>query len=325
MTHESHEAFAAFVGIDWADTTHDVCLQAAGSEKRESFMLAHTPETIDAWVSTLRTRFNGYPIAICLELNTGPLVSALRKYDFLVFFPINPIPLARYREAFTPSRAKDDPTDAELQLALLLTHRHKLQPLQPQSPARRALAPRGGAVRRVVGDTVRRTNRLTRTLQNSFPHVRHWFQEKDTLVFCDFLSRWPTRKAAQRACRSTLETFCRDHHGRSTDVIDKRIRALKAATPLTTDAGVIAPHALLVQTLVSQLRVTWHAIWARVYSQQQRDKGKAHQAAVRTLAFTWIRILSRCWQNRVPYDESTYLNALNRRGSSLIQNLAKAS
>jgi hypothetical protein len=46
---------------------------------------------------------------------------------------------------------------------------------------------------------------------------------------------------------------------------------------------------------------------------------------VRALAFKWIRILYRCWQERLPYDESTYLQALQRRGSSLIQNLAKAS
>jgi transposase len=34
-----------------------------------------------------------------------------------------------------------------------------------------------------------------------------------------------------------------------------------------------------------------HSFWAQVYDQQQRDKGKAHQAAVRALAFTWSRIL----------------------------------
>ena len=68
-----------------------------------------------------------------------------------------------------------------------------------------------------------------------------------------------------------------------------------------------------------------HAFWAQVYSQQQRDKGKAHQAAVRALAFKWSRILSRCWQERTPYDESVSLQALHRRGSSLLHNLAKAS
>src|SRR5207245_5715720 len=68
---------------------------------------------------------------------------------------------------------------------------------------------------------------------------------------------------------------------------------------------------------------TRHSFWAQVYYQQQRDKGKAHQAAVRALAFKWIRILYRCWQDRTLYNESVYLQALNSRGSSLIQNLVK--
>jgi hypothetical protein len=58
MTHVSHEAFAAFVGIDWADAKHDGCLQPAASAQRECFQLVHTPEAIDAWVTTLRTRFH---------------------------------------------------------------------------------------------------------------------------------------------------------------------------------------------------------------------------------------------------------------------------
>jgi transposase len=68
-----------------------------------------------------------------------------------------------------------------------------------------------------------------------------------------------------------------------------------------------------------------HAFWAQVYDQQPRDKGKAHQAAVRALAVKWIRILYRGWQERTPDDEAISLQALTRRGSSLIQNLAKAS
>jgi hypothetical protein len=66
-----------------------------------------------------------------------------------------------------------------------------------------------------------------------------------------------------------------------------------------------------------------HAFWAQLYYQQQRDQGTAHQAAVRALAFKWIRILYRCWQDRTLDDESTYLQALTQRGSSLMHNLAK--
>jgi len=63
----------------------------------------------------------------------------------------------------------------------------------------------------------------------------------------------------------------------------------------------------------------WHSFWAQVSYQQHRAKGTTHQAAVRALAFTWRRILYRCWQERTPYDASVYLQALKRRGSALIQ------
>ena len=79
MQSQVPEAFAAFVGLDWADAKHDICLQVAGSTHREFLRLAHRPEVIDAWVCTLRTRFNGQPIAVCLELNKGPIVSALQN------------------------------------------------------------------------------------------------------------------------------------------------------------------------------------------------------------------------------------------------------
>jgi transposase len=421
VTHLPEAEFAAFIGIDWADATHDVCLQAVGSDTREFNRLEHKPEAIDAWAQAVQQRFAGRPVAVCLELNKGPLVYALRQYAFLILFPVNPVTLAKYREAFTPSHAKDDPTDAELQLELLLKHRDKLKPLKPQSPAMRALDQLVEHRRRLVGDKVRLTNRLTNALKNYFPHVLQWFHDKDTTIFCDFLTQWPTLKAAQLACRATLERFFRAHHMRYADVIDQRIQAIKSATPLTTDEGVIAPTALLVQALVSQLRVTlqaidafdhaiaqhaqshpdfplfaalpgagavlaprllaafgeqrdrytsadelqkyagiasvtersgntswvhwrlqcptflrqtfveWapesirHSFWARAYYQQQRNKGTSHQAAVRALAFKWIRILFRCWQNRTPYDESVYLNALQRRGSPLIHHLARGA
>ena len=32
----TEEPFAAFIGIDWADAKHDLCLQAVGCDKSES-------------------------------------------------------------------------------------------------------------------------------------------------------------------------------------------------------------------------------------------------------------------------------------------------
>lgn len=57
--------------------------------------------------------------------------------------------------------------------------------------------------------------------------------------------------------------------------------------------------------------------WARAYYDLQIGKGKEHHAAVRALAFKWIRVLFRCWKNRTPYDEQTYLQSLQKRNSPL--------
>ncbi|OVE80032.1 hypothetical protein BVY02_01535 [bacterium J17] len=114
--------YAGIVGLDWADTKHDGCLVVSGGEERESFKLKQKPEAIDAWVSGLRKRFDGKQVAIILEQSRGALIYALMKYDFLVLYPVNPKTLAKFREAFSPSGTKDDPTDAELMVELLLKH-----------------------------------------------------------------------------------------------------------------------------------------------------------------------------------------------------------
>src|SRR6266446_5766946 len=116
------------------------------------------------WANALHRRFGG-PIAVSLELAKGPIVAALQKYDFLVLFPINPATLAKYREAFTPSHAKDDPTDAEYQLELLVRHRDKLHALKAQSAPMRALTSLVEQRRLLVDETKRITNRLTNTLK----------------------------------------------------------------------------------------------------------------------------------------------------------------
>jgi transposase len=63
--------------------------------------------------------------------------------------------------------------------------------------------------------------------------------------------------------------------------------------------------------------------WARAYYQQQRKSGHDHHAAVRALAFKWIRIAFRCWKDGVPYDDSRYVASLRRRGSPLAQALSQ--
>jgi transposase len=74
------------------------------------------------------------------------------------------------------------------------------------------------------------------------------------------------------------------------------------------------------------LRQTFHefadasrrkSLWAQAYYAERRQRGASHHAAVRALAYKWIRILYRCWKTQTPYDEARYLQALRRRRSPL--------
>jgi len=47
------------------------------------------------------------------------------------------------------------------------------------------------------------------------------------------------------------------------------------------------------------------------------SRGKSHNTAVRALAFKWIRIIFRLWQDHTLYDEERHLRNLTKRHSPL--------
>jgi transposase len=76
----------------------------------------------------------------------------------------------------------------------------------------------------------------------------------------------------------------------------------------------------LRQTFVEWVAQTIpRSYWAKAFYQSHRARGARHQAALRALAFKWIRILHRCWRDRVPYDEAKYLLALQKRRAPLLE------
>ena len=68
MGNLNERPFVAYIGLDWADTKHDVCIQSVDSDEREFDVIPHQVERIDEWAQGLRERF-GSPIAIAVELS----------------------------------------------------------------------------------------------------------------------------------------------------------------------------------------------------------------------------------------------------------------
>jgi transposase len=192
--------------------------------------------------------------------DTTPIVYALQKFDCFVIYPINPSTLAKYRETFTPSGAKDDPTDAQFAVDLLLCHPDRFKPLQPQSIEMRTLASLVELRRGLVNDKNRITNRLRSALKQYFPQALEWFDHIDTPLFCDFIAHWPTLTQVKRARKNTLTTFFHEHNMRFAQVLEDRLTAIKSSTPLTMDEAVIMPYRLQAQVLIEQLRVTLQGI-----------------------------------------------------------------
>lgn len=252
--------YAAFIGFDWADQKDDICLVEASSGKKEFSVIKHTPEALQEWAGTIRKRFPGGKGAVALEQSRGPLIFALLKYDFLVLYPINPSTLANYREAFSPSRAKDDPKDAEYAVELLIHHRDRLKAWLPDSEQTRTLQYLVEHRRRIVSDRTRISNRMTALLKLYFPQVLEWFDDIRTDLVCDFLLQWPTLEEVRKVRRDTLDKFFRQHHSVRQQTNEERTSQIKQALPLTTDRAVIESSVLLIKVLASQMKVAIEAI-----------------------------------------------------------------
>jgi len=302
----------------------------------------------------------------------------------------------------------------------LVHHRERLKAWTPDSEKTRTLQLLVEHRRRLVGDQTRISNRLTALLKGYFPHVLQWFPDIRTSMVCEFLLRWSSLNALKGVRRQTLERFFREHNSLRAETVEKRLDAIKAAVPLTTDKAVIDASVVMVKALASQMQTTlvaikefdrkieelcqahddfelfaslpgagrvyasrlltamgsnrerwqsadellcfsgvapviersgksvwtrWryfcpkfirqafveyagesvrHSEWAKAFYVSQKEKGKSHQAAVRALAYKWIRIIFRCWQTREKYSEARYVECLRRKGSKLVAEVVSA-
>lgn len=84
-------SFTAFVGIDWADSKHDVCLQVAGESTRQFSRIDHTPESIERWALALHHAY-GAPIAVAVELTKDLWSQRFKSTTSLFYFQSIPPP-----------------------------------------------------------------------------------------------------------------------------------------------------------------------------------------------------------------------------------------
>jgi len=404
---------AAFIGIDRSDRSLDICLQEAGGKSTHG-TIDSAPESVQEWIGVLRSRFQGAPVALCLEQPAAALLQQLMRHAFIQVYAINPVTLARYREAFTTSRAKCDAGDASYLMELARDHREKLTRWRSDDAPTRAVASLVEARRKAVDMRTQLSNRLKAHLKSYYPQALELAgDELHTALACDFLSKWPGLQDLKRARLQTVQRFYTAHNSRRKETIAKRLQLIQNAVAVCDDEHSLLSSKLTTQMLAGQLKELtaaiarfdveiekalathedafifqslpgagavhsarllaafgsdrarfedaaamqnfsgiapvikssgkihlvqrryacprflhqsfveysaqsiMHCAWAKAFYQRQRNKGKGHFAAVRALAFKWIRILFRCWQDKRAYDDAKYLAALKKRSPQL--------
>ena len=258
---DAAETPSAYVGIDWADSKHDIHVYPVDGSKATHELIDSKPEAIQDWILKMRERFGqaGKKVLVCLEQSKGALIYQLMAYDFFVLYPINPKTLSSFREAFRPSGAKGDESDADLLCEIVRLHRHRLKAWQPDDPQTRQLTAFCQRRRQAVQMGVRLVQRLRAELKNYYPFVLAEL-ELSTVLACDFLERWPTPEELRRAKLPTLRKFFYAHNYRRGDKLEEMLKRVATTAAITSDAAIIEPAAAHVRLLAAQLRVVLNAI-----------------------------------------------------------------
>jgi transposase len=242
-----------YIGIDWADDHHDVCLTNEQAEPLGAFRIDHSIEGLDRLAQRLRELgLAPAQVRVAIERPDGLLVAALLEQGYTVH-PINPKAVARYRERHRPSGAKDDTRDAHVLAHILRTDGEHFRPLVPESELGAELRLTVRAYRDLVAEGVRLTNQLHACLADYYPAALGLFSELDAPISLAFLLAFPTPEAAQAVGRAGIVLWLQEHsyaHPKRA----RHVAARATAKALTATDGVVRARSRQLLGLVAALQ-----------------------------------------------------------------------
>lgn len=216
------------VGVDWAESFHDVALGRPGEGVIAQFRIEHSPAGVQRLVARcLELEPDPAEVRVVLETRHGLLVEALTDAGFTVL-PVNPDLVARRRG---PAKKKDDAEDARICCLLALDAYLDLRKLIPHGQAGAELRAIARDDERAARDERRIGNRLRADLLAVFPAaIDIAAGDLGAAVFLKLLERWPSAQALAQASQEELESFARSaRHGWPARFAGRVIEAMTAA------------------------------------------------------------------------------------------------
>ena len=301
-----------FVGLDWAATTHAVCVLDETGTVCWRGIVPHTAAGLAELVQRLRRVGTPATLPVALERPSGLVVDTLLDAGFPVV-PIHPNVVKASRPRYSAAGGKSDPGDAYLLADLLRTDGHRFRPLQPLADETRALRALVRGRDDLVAQRVALANQLRALLDRFWPGAAAIFAEVDSPIALAFLTRYPTPQSAERLGEHRLAQFLRRHAycgRRSAAELLTRLREapLSRTGDAETEVSGELVHALVavLTPLVAQIQQLAAAITAALV---QHPDGSLVQSIPRSGAVNAAQILAEHGDDRARFPTADQLAA----------------
>ena len=158
-----------YVGIDWAEAHHDICVLDESGASLAKRRIAEGLEGVGQLHAMLADHaVEPSQVVIGIETDRGLLVGALLAAGYQVY-AINPLAASRYRERHATSGAKSDPGDAKVLADLVRTDRHNHRPVAGDSELAASLQVLARAHQNLIWSRQRLVNQLRNNLREYYP------------------------------------------------------------------------------------------------------------------------------------------------------------
>ncbi|MEW6049186.1 MAG: IS110 family transposase, partial [Bacillota bacterium] len=242
-----------YVGIDWAEKAHRVCIRDDDTIHAE-FEVPNSPVGVAELLKRVAAiEPDKRNILFAIEATQGPFVEAILDAGYTIY-PLNPKAVERFRDRFRLARTKTDCIDARILADILRTDRQAYQPFRPDSEETTLIRMLTRDCAELEKTQTMLRNQLRSALLCYFPVATELFSDLASPIALAFLKAYPTHQEARNSTLEDLEAFLREHHYPGAEKKARQIYEAVQEPGFTVRPAMIVAKQMLAIALIAQLQ-----------------------------------------------------------------------